>query len=88
MKNYFTTFDKNKESLKFYKNLSKKELIQILNMKFDNINDNVSYYAKLLKQIFKGSDYDEHYYNLLSIVEDVSDIKIIVDILKDGEYYG
>lgn len=89
MENYFfDTFNNNEESHEFYSTLSKKELVQILNMKFDEINCNLFYYANLLKQILKGLDYDEHYYNLLSLVEDISDIKIIVDILKDGKYHG
>lgn len=88
MKRYtYTAFNENKESFEFYKTLSKKELVQIMNMKFDEINHNLIYYAKLLKEIFKEADYDEHYYNLLSLCEEISDIKIIVNILKGNRYH-
>lgn len=88
MKRYnFTTFNENAESHEFYKTLSKKELVQIMNMKFDEINHNLIYYANLLKETFKGSDYDEHYYKLMSLCEEISDIKIIVDVLKGRRRY-
>lgn len=88
MKRYtYTTFNENEESFEFYKTLSKKELVQIMNMKFDEINHNLIYYADFLKEIFKGADYDEHYYNLLSLCEEISDIKIIVNILKGNRYH-
>lgn len=88
MKRYtYTTFNENEELFEFYKTLSKKELVQIMNMKFDEINHNLIYYANLLKEIFKEADYDEHYYNLLSLCEEISDIKIIVNILKGNRYH-
>lgn len=35
----------------------------------------------LLKKIFKGHDYDDYYYHAKSLVEELNDIKIILNIL-------
>ena len=83
MKNYykFNKLINDKDSIKYYSSLSTNVLIDILNTSFDYIDYYLNYYAKILKTIFKGDDYDEHYYLLKSLSEELNDIKIILNIL-------
>ena len=85
MKNYYK-FDQliiDKDSIKYYSSLSNIVLLNIINSSFNDISYHLNYYAKFLKTIFKGDDYDEHYYLLKSLVEGINDIKIILNILGD-----
>ena len=40
-------------------------------------------FVEILKAIFNGDDYDEHYYLLKSLSEELNDIKIILNMLGD-----
>ena len=84
MKNYFkfTKLNIDEESIKFYKSLSNKDLITILNNQFNDIDYFLNYYADFFKECFQGSDYDEHYYLIKSLSESLNDIKIILNIYK------
>ena len=86
MKNYYK-FNKliyDKDSIKYYSSLSNNVLNDILNTSFDDIDYYLNYYAEILKAIFNGDDYDEHYYLLKSLSEELNDIKIILNILGDS----
>ncbi len=74
------------EAFNYYNSLSEHELINQLNDGLDNLNSNLNYYAKLLKEIFDGRDYDEHYHNMKSLSEELNDIKIILNILKERKW--
>ena len=54
-----------------------------LNDNLNNIDYYLNYYAEILRAIFNGDDYDEHYYLLKSLTEELNDIKIILNILGD-----
>lgn len=84
MKNYYE-FDKlnyDIESINYFKSIPKLYLKAILNDNLNNIDYYLNYLSKLLKDIFNGYDYDEHYYLLKSLSESINDIKIILNILK------
>lgn len=86
MKNYyFKTYTKNKETYNFYKSLSKQELKTHLDLLFEELNDNLMYYACVMKRIFRGRDYNDFYYQLKSLTEDLDDIKTILCILERSD---
>lgn len=80
--NFNNLYDDN-ETVSFYNSLSSKQLNQELNNLFDNIEYYVNYYAEFSQSIFNGNDYDEHFYTLKSLSENLNDIKIILNILKE-----
>ena len=41
--------------------------------------------SNVFKAIFNGQDYDEFYYSCLSLIEQLNNIKIIFNILKDRD---
>ena len=83
MKNYykFNKLINDKDSIKYYSSLPTNVLNNILNTSFDDIDYYLNYYAEILKAIFKRDNYDEHYYLLKSLSEELNDIKIILNIL-------
>ena len=85
MNNYykFNKLINDKESIEYFSSLSNNVLNDILNTSFDNIDYYLNYYAEILKAIFNGDDYDEHYYLLKSLSEELNDIKIILNMLGD-----
>lgn len=84
MKNYyeFENLNYEKESIDFYKSITTKELKNHLDKEFSNIEYYLVYYAEFFKTIFNGSDYDEHYYMIKALKEELNNIKIILNILK------
>ena len=66
----------------FYESLPTNELIEMLNSMLDDIDFDINYYAKFLDNLFQGIDYNEHYYRLICLSEDINSIKIILTILK------
>lgn len=84
MKNYFkfTKLNIVEESINFYKSLSNGDLIVMLDNRFNEMDYFLNYYAEFLKELFQGSDYDEHYYLMKSLSETLNDIKIILNIYK------
>lgn len=89
MKNYyeFENLNYEKDTVDFYKSITNIELKKHLNKNFNDIEYYLSYYAEILKSIFYGTDYDEHYYMLNALVEELNDIKIILNILKSKDNY-
>ena len=87
MKNYyeFTKINEDIETINYYNSMSIKQLNKTLNNILDNIDYYLNYYAEFLNYSFKGSDYHEHYYLMKSLSEEINDIKIILNILKDSK---
>lgn len=83
MNNYYK-FTNDKETIKYYNSLSNNALNDILNNSIDDIDYYLNYYAEILRAIFSGDDYDEHYYLLKSLSEELNDIKIILNILGES----
>ena len=88
MKNYYEfyklTYDK--ESINYFNSISNKDLLNMVNNEFDNLDYYLNYYAEFMKALFNGDDYDEHYYNLKSLSEGLNDIKIILNILQGRDF--
>ena len=85
MNNYyeFNNLSNDRESFEYFNSLSTNVLKNILNNNFNYIETNLFNYASVFKKIFESKDYDEFYYSCLSLVEELNDIKIIVNILKE-----
>lgn len=75
------------ESIKYYNSMSNNELNITLNNEFDDIDYYLNYYAEFLKRTFNGTDYDEHYYTMKALSEELNDIKIILNILNERNSY-
>ena len=84
MNNYyeFNKLIEDNESFEYFSSLSTNNLKNILNECFNNIDAYLTFYSSVFKDIFNGSDYDEFYYSCLALVEELNDIKIILNILK------
>lgn len=74
-----------RDTIKFYKSLSTKILKDNLNKSFNYLESYLIYFSKIFKSLYKGKDYDEFYYTCKSLVEELNDIKIILNILKGRE---
>ena len=74
-----------RDTIKFYKSLSTKILKDNLNKSFNYLESYLIYFSKIFKSLYKGTDYDEFYYTCKSLVEELNDIKIILNILKGRE---
>ena len=86
MYNYYEfNYDENKESFEYFNSLSTSVLKNILNKNFNYIEINLINYANVFKKIFESNDYDEFYYSCLSLIEDLNDIKIIINILREKD---
>lgn len=87
MKNYyeFTKLNEDRESFQYFNFLSDEFLKNILNNSFNYIDNTINDYANIFKIIFNDKDYDEFYYSCLSLCEELNDIKIILNILKDRD---
>ena len=86
MYNYYEfNYDENKESFEYFNSLSTSVLKNILNKNFNYIEINLINYANVFKKIFESNDYDEFYYSCLSLIEDLNDIKIIINILRERD---
>ena len=84
MNNYyeFTNLIDDKESFEYFNSLSSSILKNILNDNFNYIESNLNNYADVFNILFKGYDYSEFYYSCKSLIEEINDIKIILNILK------
>ena len=89
MKNYyeFEILNYENESIDFYKSIDTKELKKQLNNYFNDIEYYINYYAEVLKSFFENSDYNEHYYTMKALQEELNNIKIILNILKGRDKY-
>ena len=79
----FNKLFEDNESFEYFGSLSTNDLKIILNDCFDNIDTYLTFYSSVFKNILNGSDYDEFYYSCLALLEELNDIKIILNILKD-----
>ena len=89
MNNYykFTKLKYVKETIEFFNNMSTNELNTTLDNTFNDIDNYLNFYANFLKNIFNGQDYDECYYDMKVLSEELNNIKIILNILKGRKYH-
>lgn len=84
MNNYFefTNFVEDKDSFECFNSLSSNTLNTHLDTSFIYIETYLDYFASVFKNVFKGSDYDEFYYFCKALIEELNDIKIILNIIR------
>lgn len=84
MKNYynFTNLIEDGVTIDIYSFLSEEKLKNILDNSFNDIETYLNEFATTFKSIFKGQDYDDYYYHAVSLIEELNDIKIILNILE------
>ena len=86
MNNYYEfNYNEDRESFEYFNSLSNNVLKNILDNNFNYIEFYLKEFANVLKKLFNGNDYDEFYYTCLSLVEELNDIKIILNILKEKD---
>ena len=86
MNNYFEfNYIEDRESFEYFNSLSTYVLKNILDNNFSYIEFYLKEFANIFKKIFNKNDYDEFYYTCLSLVEELNDIKIIFNILKERD---
>ena len=87
MNNYyeFTNLVDDGESFEYFNSLPINVLKNILDDNFNYIDFYLDYFANIFKDIFNNKDYDEFYYTCLSLIEELNNIKIILNILKDRD---
>ena len=87
MNNYyeFTKYDEDGIAMDIFNGLSTDKLKSILDDYFNEIEYFLDLFADTFKNVFNGSDYDEFYYQSKSLVEQINDIKIIINILKERD---
>ena len=83
MNNYYEfNYNEDRESFEYFNSLSNNVLKNILDNNFNYIEFYLKEFANVFKKLFNGKDYDEFYYACLSLVEELNDIKITLNILK------
>ena len=89
MNNYykFTKLKYIKDNIIFFNNMSTNELNTTLDNTFNNIDNYLNFYAKFLRNIFNWQDYDECYYDMKALSEELNNIKIMLNILKERKYH-
>ena len=87
MNNYyeFTNLVDDGESFEYFNSLPINVLKNILDDNFNYIDFYLDYFANIFKDIFNNKDYDEFYYTCLSLIEELNNIKIILNILKERD---
>ena len=86
MNNYYEfNYDKDRESFEYFNSLSNNALKNILDNNFNYIESYLEEFANVFQKIFNGNDFDEFYYTCLSLVEELNDIKIILNVLKERD---
>ena len=87
MNNYyeFNNLSIDKESFEYFNSLSTNILNTYLNDCFNYIESYLKEFSNVFKTIFNSQDYDEFYYSCLSLIEELNNIKIILNILKDRD---
>lgn len=85
MNNYyeFTKFDEDGFAMDIFNAMSDKRLKGILDDYFNEMDTYLNLFASTFKSLFKGKDYDEFYYQAKSLLEQINDIKIILNILLE-----
>ncbi len=86
MNNYYEfNYNVNRESFEYFNSLPINVLKNILDYNFNYIEFFLNEFANVFKKVFNGNDYDEFYYTCLSLIEELKDIKIILNILKEKD---
>ena len=86
MNNYYEfNYNEDRESFEYFNSLSNNVLKNILDNNFNYIEFYLKEFANVFKKVFNGNDYDEFYYSCLSLVEELNDTKIILNILKERD---
>ena len=86
MNNYYKfNISDDKESFEYFNSLPTNILNTYLNDGFDYIKTYLEEFANVFKVIFNGTDYDEFFYSCNSLIEELNNIKIILNILKDRD---
>ena len=86
MNNYYEfNYIEDKESFAYFNSLPINVLNTYLNDNFNYIELHLKEFANVFKQIFNGNDYDEFYYICKSLIDELNDIKIILNILKEKD---
>ena len=86
MNNYYEfNYNEDRESFEYFNSLSNNVLKNILDNNFNYIEFYLKEFSNIFKKLFNGKDYDEFYYSCLSLVEELNDIKIILNILKERD---
>lgn len=84
MNNYFefTNFVEDKDSFECFNSLSSNTLNTHLDASFIFIENYLDYFDSFFKDAFNGTDYDEFYYSCKALIEELNDIKIILNIMR------
>lgn len=84
MNNYFefTNFVEDKDSFECFNFLSSNTLNTHLDASFIFIENYLDYFASFFKDTFNETDYDEFYYSCKALIEELNDIKIILNIMR------
>ena len=87
MNNYYEFFNYNedRETFEYFNSLPINVLKNILDNDFNYIESCLKEFVNVFKTIFNSLDYDEFYYTCLSLIEELNDIKIILNLLKDRD---
>lgn len=83
MNNYcnFTNFIEDGLAMDIFNGMSNEKLKRILDDYFNDIEIYLNDFADTFKKLFKGQDYDDYYYHAKSLIEELNDIKIILNVL-------
>lgn len=83
MKNYcnFTNYIENGLNPDIFNNMSNERIKTVLDENFNDIEIYLNEFANAFKLLFNGEDYDDYYYNAKSLIEELNDIKIIINVL-------
>ena len=86
MNNYYEfNYDEDRESFEYFNSLSNNVLKNILDNNFNYIEFYLKEFANVFKKVFNENDYNEFYYTCLSLIEELNDTKIILNILKERD---
>ena len=86
MNNYYEfKYNEDRESFEYFNSLPINVLKNILDNDFNYIESCLKEFVNVFKTIFNSLDYDEFYYTCLSLIEELNDIKIILNLLKDRD---
>ena len=86
MNNYYEfNYIEDKESFEYFNSLPINVLNTYLNDNFNYIEFYLKEFSNVFKKVFNGNDYDEFYYICKSLINELNDIKIILNILKEKD---
>ena len=86
MNNYYEFYcNEDKEAFEYFNSLSTNILNIYLNDTFNYIESYLNQFSYVFKSTFDGKDYDEFYYACKSLIVELNDIKIILNILRNKD---